>query len=44
MNLIISLIKLKNMFLDGPTYFSMDSKNHSSDNTWLQKKYCILLN
>ena len=32
------------MFLDGPTYFSKDSKNHPNDNTWLPKNIAMLLN
>ena len=31
------------IYLDGPTYFSKDSKNHSSDDTWLQKNVAMLL-
>ena len=31
------------IYLDGPTYFSKDSKNHYSDDTWLQKNVAMLL-
>ena len=37
---IVSLIKKLIICLDGPTYFSKDSKNHHSDDMWVQKKYC----
>ena len=30
--------------LDGPTYFYRNSKNHYSDDTWLQKNVVMLLN
>ena len=36
-NLIVSLIKKYNIYLYGPTYFSKNSKNHSSNDTWLRK-------
>ena len=35
---MISLIK-NIICLGGPIYFLNDFKNHSSDDTWLQKKY-----
>ena len=31
------------IFLDEPTFFSKDSKNHSSDDTLLQKNVSMLL-
>ena len=31
------------IYLDGPIYFSKDSKNHSSDDIWLKKNVVMLL-
>ena len=35
-----SLIKKLIIYLNEPTYFSKDSKNHYSNDMCLQKKYC----
>ena len=32
------------IYLDEPTYFSKNSKNHPNDNMWLSKYVIILLN
>ena len=40
---IVSLIKNLIIKLDGPTYFSNDSKNHPSDDMWLQKEVVMFL-
>ena len=40
---MVSLLKSLLYNLDGPTYFSKDSKNHSSDDMWLQKNIVMLL-
>lgn len=42
MNLIVSLIKILFIYLDEPTYFYDDSKNHTSDDTWLRKHVVML--
>ena len=34
--------KKYNIYLYGPTYFSKDSKNQPSDDTWLRKHVVIL--
>ena len=40
---MVTLIKKYNIYLDEPTYFSKDSKNHYSDDTLQHSNLVMLL-